>query len=350
MRLLAYGSAFWLTLQYGRDEVAASRLVTAIAVAGAAYALYGLVVQLTDARTILWFDKWAYAEDLTSTFVNQNSYTTYDRLRLLASSALVLRLLSRTSPVGTWRDSLRSFIVELAGHGGAFVVVAVIIFSALVLTGSRAGFISSVVALVVLVAGYGLARGRRGIWILPLLILGIIFGAYLLQISGQTLVHFMSKLSWQNTGRDEIYRILVNAIATSPFLGMGLGSFEGAFQLFRDESIAVTYEKAHSVYLELAFELGVPAAASLTLAVLGMGLLSLSGMWRRRHGRHYPTLGVAATVLVGLHSTVDFSLQMPAVAVTYFAIMGVACAQAFPRERKSSGQRMSARRRERAGA
>ena len=46
----------------------------------------------------------------------------------------------------------------------------------------------------------------------------------------------------------------------------------------------------------------------------------------------YPGLGVATTALVAAHSAVDFSLQIPAVGVTYAFILGIACAQSFPSE------------------
>ena len=39
---------------------------------------------------------------------------------------------------------------------------------------------------------------------------------------------------------------------------------------------------------------------------------------------------VAATALVALHSLVDFSLQIPAVAIMYATILGIGYAQAFP--------------------
>ena len=39
--------------------------------------------------------------------------------------------------------------------------------------------------------------------------------------------------------------------------------------------------------------------------------------------------GIAATVTTGLHATVDYSLQIPAVAIVYAAILGAACAQSL---------------------
>ncbi|HEY0437939.1 MAG TPA: hypothetical protein VGC92_14965, partial [Phenylobacterium sp.] len=68
LRLLAYAATFWLALQCGRSGRTARRMIAAIVACGAAYAGYGLVVTISGARTILWFDKWVYLDDLTSTF------------------------------------------------------------------------------------------------------------------------------------------------------------------------------------------------------------------------------------------------------------------------------------------
>jgi hypothetical protein len=76
-------------------------------------------------------------------------------------------------------------------------------------------------------------------------------------------------------------------------------------------------------------ELGVPAAMALNLAIALIAWRALRAMSSRRRSRIYLTVGVSATVLVGLHSLVDFSLQIPAIAAAYAFIMGVTAAQAF---------------------
>ena len=48
---------------------------------------------------------------------------------------------------------------------------------------------------------------------------------------------------------------------------------------------------------------------------------------RRRIDAVYPAIGLAATAQVAAHSLIDFGLQIPAVAVTYSLLLGVACAQ-----------------------
>ena len=60
-----------------------------------------------------------------------------------------------------------------------------------------------------------------------------------------------------------------------------------------------------------------------------MTLLCVSGARNRGRDWVYPATGVAATVLVAIHSFFDFSLQMPGIAINYACILGVACAQSY---------------------
>ncbi len=55
----------------------------------------------------------------------------------------------------------------------------------------------------------------------------------------------------------------------------------------------------------------------------------LVGARVRRRNAVYPCIGVGATVLIATHATVDFSLQIPAVAATYALLMGAAVAQSW---------------------
>jgi O-antigen ligase len=86
---------------------------------------------------------------------------------------------------------------------------------------------------------------------------------------------------------------------------------------------------AHNTYLENALEIGIPATVALVLSIGWIVLICYSSVLRHRRAAFLPCLGVAATVLAGAHGAVDFGIQIPAVAATYAAIMGAACAQAF---------------------
>ena len=76
-------------------------------------------------------------------------------------------------------------------------------------------------------------------------------------------------------------------------------------------------------------------AAALLFACIGwLALMCLRGLRTRGRDWVYPATGLAATALVATHALVDFSLQIPATAVTYAALMGAACAQSFSSRRR----------------
>jgi O-antigen ligase len=91
---------------------------------------------------------------------------------------------------------------------------------------------------------------------------------------------------------------------------------------------------AHNTYLEHLVELGVPATLFYAGPLLLFGYC-LRGLFVRRRDQLFPLVAVGATVLVALHALVDFSLQIPAVAVTYAALLGIGVAQATPSAKRS---------------
>jgi O-antigen ligase len=112
-------------------------------------------------------------------------------------------------------------------------------------------------------------------------------------------------------------------------LGFGYGTFADSFRLYRNDKLYAHFDKAHNTYLENIFELGWPAAGLLLLCLAWLTLICVRGARDRGRDWVYPATGVAASVLVGIHSFLDFSLQMPAIAITYAAILGVACSQSY---------------------
>jgi hypothetical protein len=56
-------------------------------------------------------------------------------------------------------------------------------------------------------------------------------------------------------------------------------------------------------------------------------VMCVRGALVRRRRRHFALAAVAAAVIVALHSLVDFSLQMPAVAFLFAIVMGIGVGQ-----------------------
>ncbi|MBP0575551.1 hypothetical protein J8J27_33020, partial [Mycobacterium tuberculosis] len=76
------------------------------------------------------------------------------------------------------------------------------------------------------------------------------------------------------------------------------------------------WDRAHNVFLEFALGVGVPAAAGVLVALYAVLTTTFVIGWRRRRRLVCaPITGIAILVLLTLHSLVDFSLQIPGMAV-----------------------------------
>ena len=335
-RLLAYGGIFWLALQYGQDARRARTAVFALCLAGLAYALYGLVIAFTGARMVLWYDKVAYVNDLTSTFVNRNSYATYAGLGLLCTTALLVKMIADSfASSSSRRVRLRRFLEELAGRGWILLLGWAAIATALLLTHSRAGLLSTALGFLALILTVGFTRTVKARYAALIGALPLIAGIAFFSLSGEITAKRLVATDVDREERLRVYELTLDAVEAAPLVGTGYGTFQDVFAFYRTPDMRKVYYQAHNTYLENALELGIPAALALAAVIVGLFLLTVRGLRRRRRDAVYPCLGAAATVLVAAHSLVDFSLQIPAVAVTYSFLMGISCAQSWS-SRKSS--------------
>jgi O-antigen ligase len=328
MRLGSYLLAFFLSLQFNRQSDNAALTFKAVAYAGFIYAVYGLIVFLGDYQTLLWFDKWAYHTDVTATFVNRNSYATYAGLTLLASFPLLFDKIRSSLAHGVQNYyGIQYFVENMVSRGWLPLLMIITVSSALLLTHSRGGFLSSLLAVTAFFLILTLSRKIKSSKTLFALLFIIAVAFLAFQTSGDKVVERLDQISLENNDRLDVYDILLQASAENRWLGVGYGSFEKTFRLYRNDIVRGFFTDAHSTYLENVFELGLYQAFSLFIAIFWVALKCLRGVWLRQRNWIYPAIGFSATLLVGAHSCVDFSLQIPAVAFTYALMMGAALAQ-----------------------
>jgi len=334
MHLLAYACIFWLTFQLTPTPERAWRAIRAITWIGSAYALYGVIVYISGNHWIVIYPKWTYTDSLTSTFVNRNSYATFAGLTLLCAAA---SWLNHFKPFFELKHPFRAKFVlvaeEIVAKAGFKTFTVLTIALALLLSASRGGVASTAIGLIAFALLYLRRRQMSAKQWGYLLIATILTTVIIFSASGNHLSKRLPNEQVESSFdvRNEIYQTTWDAILISPWKGTGFGTFEDVFPAFRaaDTGALVHWDKAHNTYLENALELGLPAALLLNMAIGLVAIQCLRGALTRRRHKLIPALGVGATVLVGLHSLVDFSLQIPAVTILYACIMGVATSQSW---------------------
>ncbi len=330
MRLMSYALVFFLVFQFCHNPHRAHTTLKWLAVAGTLYALYGLVVYWGNFHVLFWMESEGDIKSVSSTFINRNTYVDYAGMGLLCLMALSLshskqRRGPQGVPTGGRQERIESFIFDSWKPFLGLMIIS----SALISTQSRGGAVACAIGVATFLGVY-LVRKKTDTKMLMASLGGmclIIALAY--SISNEVLLKRMVKVDTGGAERITVFKLTIDATRDNPLTGFGYGAFEQGFKTYRNEDVEHLYDKTHNTYLENAFELGVAAALSLVLSLLGLFLLCLWGVFRRKRNWIYPATGLAATTLVASHALFDFSLQIPAVAITYAAIMGLAVAQSF---------------------
>ncbi len=328
-RFLAYTGTFWLAFLFARSSQRASQMLKVFVIAAASYATYGLIVfSFFDNTTVLWFEKYTYLPDLTSTFINRNSFSTYAGIGVIASLAWLIKNASGISvPSAEWRMK----IVAITEQGLPILTLPLITFltllAALFLTHSRGGLLSTFGGIITL-TGLLACRKKNRKLLLPVLICVLFVSIFIFGLGELTLDRIITT-SMSTEERSKIYAIMMEAIQLRPWTGYGYGNFEQAFPMFLDDNIRHYYDRGHNDYLELILGVGIPAALCPLLMIAWLTIRCVIGVLTRRRYLVFPALGAACTVLVGIHSTMDFSLQMPAVAASFAFLLGLGTGQAW---------------------
>jgi O-antigen ligase len=205
-----------------------------------------------------------------------------------------------------------------------WMILAMSLAAAVVMSGSVAGLVSLVVA-VLLVAISGMVRRASAatlggpIVVLLALALTAAIG------HGATIMG----LEERSVERAQLWASAADLAADQPLRGVGIGRFANHHPISPDRDL----RWAHNEYLQLAAEGGVVALA-LLLALVGWGYGRLSLAAIAAPGR--AMLGAAALTLLALHATVDHVAHDAAVPLAIAALIGGATGRCRPRSARGS--------------
>lgn len=343
---LAFGSPLLMSLAFARavllaaEAAAAQRLLRTLAWAGFLYASYGILAQLADPSTLLFRQKEAYLGFATGTFVNRNTAATFWGSCALLFLVPLLRSLHRVDQrAGPPSDRPLALLWHYLATPAALAFGFTVCTLATAMTGSRAGLLLSIAAF--LLAGtlylWPLELGAFRRW--ALLAGAAVASILLLQMIGGAVAGRILTYGLIDDQRLTAYRASIAIIRDHPMFGVGLGNFEAAFAAYRPAGLGSLgiWDRAHSTPLQLAVEIGLPAAIPIVAIVLWYVYHLFRGSLRRRRDRYIPIIGASVAALGLLHSSMDFSLQIAGYGVFFAAIAGAGLAQSFPSSLRKNG-------------
>ncbi|WP_271671715.1 O-antigen ligase family protein [Bradyrhizobium sp. CCBAU 51627] len=337
---LLFALAFTRAAYIATNAEHARQLLRILAWAGLGYALYAILAGIGDPTTLLFRRKEAYLGFVTGTFVNRNTAATFFGTCALLFLAPLLRFIYRQDrparpPSRRMTALIAYYLASPFALAGGFVVCLV----ATAMTGSRAGLLLLILtvflATALFFAPLRVSKFRRWGWIAGTAVALL----FLFQLVGGAVAGRILTYGLVDEQRFTAYRAVLMMIQQHPWLGIGYGNFESAFPAYRPDALGSlgVWDRAHSTPLELAVELGIPAACLIMVTCLWYLYQLLNGSLHRRRDRYIPIIGASVATLGFLHTSIDFSLQIPGFGVFFAAITGCGLAQCrSSAEQKSS--------------
>jgi len=343
-KFIAYGGVFWLALQFAGSDHRARVIFWAVLFAAFANAVYGLIMQFSGGDSILWFKRWSYQGSVIGTFVNRNHFGAFCGLGLLVGFGYLLEELRRVS-AGQSLRTLAGLLRVSEALSARLILLGIVVLTlglSVILSGSRGALTATGIGLAAFLVGVSLSNRISGARVLRLGIALLAVAFVAVSINGTVTLERLSAAGANMHQRLTLYKSTLAAIADRPFLGTGGGTFESVFLTYRPEgmwSALRRYDYAHNTYLEFGLEHGLVALAIMLFLTGWLLRRLIRGARTRRRNDIFPGVGIGATALVASHALIDFSLEIPAVAVTYLVIAAVAYTQSIPHGERGARSR-----------
>lgn len=316
LRLATYLVAFYLAVLLAARAEARSRLVAGLVGIGTLAALYGLA-QYVSAHSLDY--------DATGPYINRNHFAGLLEMLLPLALALVFVRGAAGSSRGA---GLRGWLTHPAAQKVVLpLAAAVLLSSALLFSRSRMGLISTLLA----VGLMGLLWKQRGQsrGPLPVVALVVVLGsaaAFSLWIGVAPVLARFEGTAFADPGRPPIWSDTVRLIGDNLWLGTGWGTFALAYPAVQTAHLNALVAHAHNDYLEHTAELGLPGALLLWGGIGTVFVRTLRALLRRGGGQERLWLWGCAGSLTAilLHSLTDFNLYLPANALVFSLVLGLA--------------------------
>lgn len=327
LKSCAYAAAFALTLLLVHGRTRLAWLCGAIVASGLIQAFYGSLMHLAKVDMEILGMPIQHAAQASGAYVNRNHLAGMLEMSLAVGIGLMIAQLE-DRPRRSWREFLHDTAVLLLSGKAMLRLVLVIMVVALVMTRSRMGNTAFLASL--LVAGtLGLALSRQAprgtvlfiasLIAIDILIIGTWFGVE------QTMQRIAETTVQNVEERVDPAVYAVKILEDYPLFGTGAGTFYTAFTRYRGHDIDAFYDHVHNDYVQFLAETGVLGLGIIGLFVLAALACAVLAQARRRDplARGVAFGVVMGVVAIGIHSTVDFNLQIPANAFVFMILLAL---------------------------
>ncbi len=293
------------------------------------YAIYGILALVFTPNLLLWAPKPAYHGSLTATFVNHNTAATFIGCGLILWSCLAFQTLQSLQ-----FRSLRVLLLTSSNEHVAFKLIlrsvaALTCLFALLLTSSRGGLICTSLGLLVAIGLMVASTLQPKFWYT----LGSATAALTVVLVWLSQAGRIGSHGFFDQGRWAVYEYCIESIRQRPLLGTGAGTFADFFPSLRGPEFNSwgVWDFAHSTILEIAVEMGVPIALAIVFgAAASLLILAKAALRSSSKDRSRSSLAAVTGIAVAsfLHSTIDFSLQIPGYLIVFGSLLGCWLARA----------------------
>lgn len=310
VKLSGLACLFGLGALQGLNRDKALATLEAVVWTGGVYALVSLLTFVAGVQI-------AGGDRLSGGFLSANSGATVFGVLTLLSLGLFLRGWQKKVGIGLSRR-----ITAVAGPFSCLALSTI----CLLLTASRMGVTATLFAVGVLLV-WTFAQNPKGK--APALVAGLVILALgsVLFFGGNALL--WTRLDGLDLAAGVRGQILVahwQAFLASPLFGYGLGSFNLVnLQIMTGDNAATLWSMraAHNVYLQWLEEAGLVGALAMFLLIANILVVSI---WRsgRVKGTPTPLHGLlCANLVILVHGTTDYALQVPSIAALWAFLLGL---------------------------
>lgn len=325
--LIVYFIFFAAALVYINDQKRLRKIVFTIIIFGAAMAFFGILQRLATLESIYGLRPSPQAIPFAS-FVNQHHFAAFMEMTI----GLTLGLLFGKA---TKKDK------------NLLLVIAVVLMGiAVILTGSRGGFLSLLGVLGFVIAANLLQRRseeksaedktknyRRNFALIGggIALILVLFGSVLLLGGDESLLRgtgLQNTTADISSGRTHFWQTTIKIILDYPILGVGLNAFGTAYPHYDTWNGTLRVEQAHNDYLQILADAGILGfiCVAAFIFLLFRQSLKIIGKATDRFRRNAAIGALAGCFGILLHSFFDFPLRTPSNAFFFLLLTVIATA------------------------